>query len=152
MQDFYLAVLIACSCAIGWGISFFLQGIVSAQFNPATLSIIYGIYLIVANSIYVSVRHEWNDFTKLSTVSGPVLAWLAISITIDVVLKFLFLVGYRLVADSYAGVYNAISSVYPVIIFVLSSTILKQTDYNLRYAIPGLLFSTLGVILLCLSK
>jgi hypothetical protein len=152
MQDFYLAVVIACVCAIGWGVSYFLKSYTTPTFQPATLSILYGALLVIGNCVYVACRNEWSDFYKLSTTPTLVVVFLGIHLAIDVILNFVFLYGYNLVATTYAGTYNAISSIYPVIIFILAATIRQQTSYRFELALPGLFFCTVGVILLSLSK
>lgn len=66
-----------------------------------------------------------------------------------IIAAFVYLVGYDLVANTFAGGYNAICATYPIITFILSYLFLNQRQFGNPYLVGfGLGFTVLGVALL----
>jgi hypothetical protein len=65
---------------------------------------------------------------------------------LSILASFVFLLGYQFLGEKEnSGVYNLIGSTYPIAVFLISYFYFKQTDVNLSMAVPGAIFTFLGV-------
>jgi hypothetical protein len=144
-----LALLLSALSAVLWGVAY-VALVPLDNLSPWTINFYYGATMVASNGIALSVTGKWSEVTELHDVS-LILAFVGYLVA-NVVASFVFLLGFQLVADSFAGGYTAISSCYPAITFVLAFAILKQQNFNVPLAVAGLVCTTAGVVMIALSK
>jgi drug/metabolite transporter (DMT)-like permease len=145
-----VAILCALACSILWGISYTALQPVSAKLQPETINIVYGTALIISNLALMIARNTFSDFYLLK--DSTLALYLSGYVVFSVVALFVFLIGYKLIGNVYAGAFVAISSTYPIVVFVLTYIFFNQRDFKLYMVIPGFIGTCVGIILLSLAK
>ena len=150
VSDNLKGILLSIGCAVAWGISYTSLQPASAKLRPETVAAFYGLSLFLANAIYLVAGGNTSDILnfKGDYTWGYFMGYAVFSI----IASFLFLSGYKLVGGSYAGPFVAISTTYSIINWLLTYLFYGQKDYKLEFVIPGMLLTTIGVVLLCLGK
>lgn len=148
MNDFLVAILCAVACSLLWGVAYSALQPVSAVLRPETISFMYSGFNTVIFGVVILVRDGTSDFSLLTE---PLIESFALYAVLAMLALFLYLTGYKFVGTTYAGGFNAITSTYPVIVFLISYFYFKQKNFNLYLAIPGVTLTAVGIILLSLA-
>jgi drug/metabolite transporter (DMT)-like permease len=114
----------------------------------STGSVISFCFIVIKGLISGANAAIFEDF-KL--IDWRILGYFLIYALFSLAASFLYYSGYKLVGKSYSGGFNAITTCYVVIVFVIGYFYWDQKSFNLWLAIPGILLTVVGTILLSLA-
>lgn len=147
-----LGIVYAILCSLLWGVSYFCLIPVSVKLQPETINMFFAMLLFIFNLVWMIAKNSFGDFAVLFQTDWSLILYIFGYALLSCVASTLYLFGYKVIGENYAGAFNAISSTYPVIIFILSFIFFNQRDYNLYMVIPGILLTCIGIVLLSVAK
>lgn len=147
------AAIFALICSILWGVGYTI--IRFTRVSAYIINCVYGFVLFVANFIAILVTHGFvenniQDLLQIKQCIGFVL-----HIVLFTASSFIYMYGYSM-SNINPGVYVAVSGSYVAVSFLTSQWFmymgwLVSLQVNYYFAIPGILFITIGSVLLALA-
>ena len=144
--------LFAIICAFLWGISYALLTKLAPDINQFTIDVIYGGFLVITNFLVIVFTNKIENFYVLAEKpanAGYLFLYILFFISASFLSMYAILEASK---EQVASGFIAISSVYPLITFIITYLFMNQTNINWKLGVPGIILSIVGVILLCLSK
>ena len=136
-------------CAsILWGIGYALMSQVSDKLLSYTINASFGLSMFVLNIMALIATKNTDNLVLIKNQN--ILLYLCGYCIFAVFGSFCYLYGYS--TDVNIGIYTSISSTYAVTTFLLGYFLFGQNNFNMYYAVSGILMIFGGTILLALSK
>ncbi|VBB18159.1 hypothetical protein YASMINEVIRUS_622, partial [Yasminevirus sp. GU-2018] len=141
-------VVYAGASAVLWGISYASVKLVNIAVSSFVINMVHNLLATLFNLYMAYTSGVLKDVDTLTSRSYivPFLMYSMFSIGAS----FCFFRGYR-VPGANPGTFVAISGSYPIITFLISYIFLYNRNVNLYVAIPGIIVTCTGVLMVSLS-
>lgn len=138
----------AVASALLWGISYASVKLVNGLVSSFVINALHNILATIFNLWMAHRTNTLGDVNKIVTYNlvTPFLMYSLFSIGAS----YCFFKGYRIPGVN-PGTFVAISGAYPIITFMISYLFLHHRNVNLYTAIPGIMITCVGVLMVSLS-
>lgn len=142
----------ALCCALFWGLAYSVLNNIATDINQFTVNITYYAFSTIVNFLALVWTQQVDNFFLFADPPSNALYILLYTI-LCTASSMLSMYGFLEASKMHvSSAFVAISSCYPIVNFIISYGFMNQRNVDLRFAITGISLTTLGIILLVVSK